>query len=234
MIDIIPSEKRHFGDHGWLQARWHFSFSDYHDPKNMNWGPLRVFNDDVVQPGGGFPMHPHRDMEIITYVIEGELKHKDHMGHVGRIGPGDVQVMSAGKGVMHSESNPSKVNATRLLQMWVMPREGGAQPKYADRKYDRSDRLNRLFLIVSSGDVPGTLTIGQDARFYVSALEKTQEVTTTLSTGRLGYLFVITGEVTLNAQALHDGDQARVVNETELKITATRDSELIFIDLPPA
>jgi len=233
MFKIIQSDKRHLGDHGWLQARWHFSFSDYHDPDNMNFGALRVFNDDVVQGGGGFPMHPHRDMEIVTYVIEGELEHRDHMGHVGKIGPGGVQVMTAGKGVVHSEANPSKTVATRLLQMWVMPAARGTQPRYEDRAFTTKDRLNRLFPIVSSGDLPGSLTIGQDARFYVSRLEAGKTLEHSLSPGRLGYFFVITGSVSLNGQAVNAGDQARISDEVNLKIVASTDAELILIDLPP-
>jgi redox-sensitive bicupin YhaK (pirin superfamily) len=125
MIKVIPSEDRHRVDAGWLDARWHFSFSDYNDPDNVNWGPLRVFNDDVVHPGGGFGMHPHKDMEIITYVLEGELEHRDTLGHREVVRPGEVQVMSAGKGITHAERNPSRENPVHLLQIWIIPRNRG-------------------------------------------------------------------------------------------------------------
>ncbi len=173
MISVIPSADRYSADHGWLQTRWHFSFSDYHDPKNMNWSALRVFNDDVVQPGGGFDFHPHRDMEIISYIVDGELEHSDRLGnrHVNR--PGEVQVMSAGRGIVHAERNPSAAAAMRLLQLWVLPRHRGLEPRSAQKPFTRDQRLNRLFPVVSPVDAPidGALTIDQDATVYVSTLE---------------------------------------------------------------
>src|SRR3954466_3094761 len=149
-VKVIRSGERHFGDHGWLQTYWHFSFSDYYDPDNLGFGPLRVFNDDVVQPGGGFPMHPHRDMEIITYVTDGQLEHRDHLGNRGVIHPGEVQVMSAGKGIMHSEFNHSKEKAVHLLQLWVMPRTRGSKPRWEQKPFTPAERQGKLLAVVSS------------------------------------------------------------------------------------
>ena len=176
MIKVIPSEQRFRLDAGWLDARWHFSFGEYHDPANTNWGALRVFNDDVVKPGGGFPMHPHRDMEIITYVLDGELEHRDHLGHRGVIGAGDVQVMSAGKGIMHAEANPSNEHDTHLLQIWILPRTNGNKPRYEQCTLGTESRRGQLLPVVSGGDVEGTLHIDQDATIYVSSLSVGERV----------------------------------------------------------
>lgn len=232
MINIIPSEKRYHADMGWLDTRWHFSFSDYVDPENVNWGPLRVFNDDIVHGGGGFGMHPHRDMEIITYMIDGELKHADSMGHMDTLKTGEVQVMSAGKGIMHSEVNNSRTDSLRLVQIWIEPRTRGAKPRWAQTPFTREQRTNTLFPVVSSGNVSGTLAIDQDATIYVSSLAAGKEVIHRSAPKRHAYLFVIAGEAELNGQPLHAGDQARVLDEPELKISAKSDAELILLDLP--
>src|SRR5687767_4021481 len=170
MINVIPSDQRFRLDAGWLDARWHFSFGEYHDPDNTNFGALRVFNDDVVKPGGGFPMHPHRDMEIITYVLDGALEHRDHLGNRGVIGAGDVQVMSAGTGIMHAEANPSADRDTHLLQIWIHPRHTKKAPRYAQRTLGTGPRRGKLLPIVFGGDVEDTLHIDQDATIYVSSL----------------------------------------------------------------
>jgi quercetin 2,3-dioxygenase len=232
MINIIRSSERHHGDHGWLSTYWHFSFSDYHDPDNMNWGALRVFNDDVIQPAGGFGAHPHRDMEIVTYVLEGALEHQDNLGNKGVIHPGEVQVMSAGKGIVHAEYNHSKERPVHLLQLWIMPRHRGNTPRWEQKQFAPGDRRGRLLPVVSSGDLPGTLTIDQAAMIYVSQLPADQQVTATLAPGQLGYLFVISGEVEVNGRALRDGDQARISEEKALTIRASKDAELIYLDLP--
>ncbi len=148
MIRITPSSERHFGDHGWLQANWHFSFGDYHDADNMNWSALRVFNDDIVQPGGGFPMHPHRDMEIVTYVVDGQLEHRDHLGNRGIVHPGEVQVMSAGKGITHAEYNASKHEPAKLMQLWIMPRNKGNQPRWEQKQFTPEQRQGKLLPVV--------------------------------------------------------------------------------------
>lgn len=232
MINIIPSEQRHKADFGWLQTRWHFSFGDYYDPKNMNFSKLRVFNDDIVQGGGGFGMHPHRDMEIITYMIDGELRHSDSLGHSDTLKAGEVQVMSAGKGIMHSEVNNSSTDPLRLVQIWIEPRTLRAEPRWEQRPFDRAERINRLFPVVSSGNVPGTLAIDQDATIYVSSLQNGKTLTHEPGDSRSVYLFVISGQLTVNGQTLADGDQARIEQEAKLEIRAERDSELILIDLP--
>ena len=231
MITIVPNSQRHFGDAGWLKTFWHFSFGDYHDPKNMNWGALRVFNDDVIEGGGGFGMHPHRDMEIITYVVDGQLEHQDHLGNRGIVHPGEVQVMSAGRGIMHAEYNASKDTPVHLMQLWVLPRKKGNQPRWEQKQFSPAERKGRLLPVVSSGDKPGTLAIDQDAVIYVASLEAGQAVTHE-NRGTHAYLFVIDGEVTVNGKALGKGDQARVADESRLEIRAEKNAEVILLDLP--
>jgi redox-sensitive bicupin YhaK (pirin superfamily) len=234
MIYIIPSEQRHHADHGWLDTRWHFSFADYYDEANMNWGPLRVFNDDIVQGGGGFDFHPHKDMEIVSYIVDGALEHRDRLGnrHVNRAG--EVQVMSAGKGIVHAESNPAAAEPMRLIQLWIIPRHKNLEPRWEQRPYTKADRQNRLFPVVSPVDakVEGSLTIDQDASIYVSSLDAGKTVTHSAKPGRHAYFFVIDGEVELNGQKLTSGDQARIADETSLTIKADKDSELMLLDLP--
>lgn len=232
MITVIPSEQRFHADFGWLDTRWHFSFGDYHDPNNMNWSRLRVFNDDIVHAGGGFGMHPHRDMEIITYMISGELRHADSLGHTDVLRAGEVQVMSAGKGIMHSEANNSKTDPLRLVQIWIEPRTRGAKPRWEQRPFTRQQQLDRLLPVVSSGSIPDTLAIDQDAAIYVSTLSAGRELTHESPPGRHAYLFVIEGELTLNGQTLRSGDQARIRDERVLKVAANADSQLLLIDLP--
>jgi redox-sensitive bicupin YhaK (pirin superfamily) len=235
MLNIIPSDQRHQEDFGWLQTRWHFSFGDYYDPKNMNFGPLRVFNDDVVQPGKGFDMHPHRDMEIVTYVLDGQLEHKDSAGNRGVVHPGEIQVMTAGKGILHSEYNPSNDQPVRLQQRWIMPRHKSATPHWGQTQFSARERLNRLLPVVvpSSGDEKnGAMTIDQDATIYVSKLEAGSAVMHIIAGGRRAYLFIASGSVTVNGQAMAGGDQARVESEHELKIRAEQDAEILMLDLP--
>ena len=235
---VVRSEDRHHADHGWLDTRWHFSFADYYDPANMNFGPLRVFNDDVVKGGGGFDMHPHRDMEIVTYVISGRLEHRDHLGNRGVVHPGEVQVMSAGKGIMHAEFNASQTEPVRLLQLWVLPRHRNNKPRWEQRQFTPEQRSGRLLPVVSSADGTGddTLKIDQDATIYVSSLNAGQSVEhRSPAPGRKAYLFVIDGAVTLDGETkLSAGDQARVElgDETTLSIRADKDAELILLDLP--
>jgi redox-sensitive bicupin YhaK (pirin superfamily) len=231
MISIIPSDQRHHADAGWLSTYWHFSFSDYYDPRNMNWSALRVFNDDIVQPDNGFPMHPHKDMEIITYVIDGQLEHQDHLGNRGVVHPGEVQVMSAGKGIYHAEYNPSKNTPVRLLQLWVLPKHQGNTPRWEQKQFSREERSGKLLPVVSSGDLPGTLTIDQDAAIYVSSL-KAGEAVDYQPRGTHAYLFVISGAATVNDKPLAKGDQARIAGEKDLRIAASDDAEMILLDLP--
>jgi hypothetical protein len=232
MINVIPSDQRYFADHGWLQTRWHFSFSDYYDPENMNWGALRVFNDDVLKGGGGFDLHPHKDMEIVTVVLDGALEHRDSLGNRGVIRPGEVQVMSAGTGIRHAEFNHSKTDPLHLLQLWILPRNKGNTPRWEQETFKPEQRRGRLLPVVSSGDVPGTLAIDQNATIYVSTLSEGQEVRHETELTRKVYLFLIAGAVTVNGRALSQGDQARIDRERKLEIVARADSELILLDLP--
>ena len=233
MINIIKSEDRHAADFGWLKTRWHFSFGDYRDPANVQWSKLRVFNDDVVQGGGGFDLHAHRDMEIVTYVLDGELAHQDSAGNRGVVRPGEVQVMSAGKGIFHAEHNASEIRPVRLLQLWIQPRTTGGAPRWEQRQFSKDDRAGKLLPVVSGGDVSDTLTIDQDATIYVSSLRAGEAVTHAVQNGRRhAYLFLTQGEVIVNGREMTAGDQARIADEVTLDIAATSDSELILLDLP--
>lgn len=231
MIKVVRSEERYHADMGWLSTYWHFSFDTYYDPANTNWGALRVFNDDVVRPGQGFGMHPHRDMEIVTYVLEGELEHRDNQGNTGVIRPGEVQVMSAGAGIVHSEYNHSKDRPVHLLQLWILPRTKGLKPRWEQRPFRSADRSGVLLPVVSAGGIPGTLAIDQEATIYISALRSGQEVVHG-NRGRKAYLFVIGGSLTVNGTLLGPGDQARIADEPELTLKAVEDVELILLDLP--
>jgi redox-sensitive bicupin YhaK (pirin superfamily) len=232
MVNVIPSNARHHADHGWLSTYWHFSFSDYYDPENMNWGALRVFNDDVIKGAGGFGDHPHRDMEIITYVLEGELEHQDNLGNKGVIRPGEVQVMSAGKGIVHAEYNHSQTASVHLLQLWVMPRNRGQKPRWEQRQYSPKQREGKLLAVVSSGNVPDTLHIDQDAVIYIGTLKAGQEMQQSIARNRKGYLFAISGALSVNDKKLAAGDQARIEDEENLRLKADQPSELIYLDLP--
>ena len=228
-FSIQRSGDRACFDHGWLQTCHSFSFADYYDPKNINWGALRVLNDDVVQPGEGFPTHPHRDMEIITYVLEGKLEHRDSTGSHGVVGPGGTQFMSAGTGIRHSEYNGSKSEPLHLLQMWVVPGKLGTAPSYGQVEFSDADRLNTLLAIASGRrDVSAPVRLTQDAAFYVTRLESGKHVRHVFEPNRLGFLFVAEGtagieardysDMVVNTEALQTGDAARMGNITHLKI----------------
>jgi redox-sensitive bicupin YhaK (pirin superfamily) len=232
MIKIIPSDQRHTADFGWLETHWHFSFGDYYDAENLNWGVLRVFNDDIMKPGGGFDFHPHQDMEIITIVLTGELEHRDNLGNRGVVKPGEVQVMSAGKGIYHSEQNPSMRDPLRLLQLWILPRTKGGAPRWEQKHFRRGDRVGKMMPVVSGGDLPDTLRINQDAQIYLSALPGGFRATHTIRAGRKAYVFVIEGSLKLNGENLSEGDQARIAEETGLEFAAAEAAEVIMLDLP--
>jgi redox-sensitive bicupin YhaK (pirin superfamily) len=232
MIRIIRSAKRYHFNTDWLSSYWHFSFDHYHDPNNMNFGPLRVFNDDRIQPNSGFPMHGHREMEIVTYVLDGELEHKDSTGGTGRIGPGDVQRMSAGTGIQHSEYNPSSASAVHLLQLWITPSKRGLAPSYEQRRFDDKARRGRLLPVASGRDGVDAMHLHQDATIFVSSLDPRQSVGYSMDPDRRAYLFVIDGEIELSGSRLAAGDQGRIENEAELEIAAALPTELIFLDLP--
>jgi len=242
MIQIIRSQDRYHFETDWLSTYWHFSFDHYYDPANVQFGPLRVFNDDVIRPGGGFPLHGHKEMEIVTYVIEGELEHRDSMGNIGRIGPGEVQRMSAGTGVRHSEYNASQEKPLRLVQLWVLPAVKGLAPSWEQKKFTREERAGKLLPVAvpaESGNTNGAVKIHQDATIYASVLRTGDSVTHELGGGRRAYLFVVNGEVELNGQVLSRGperlgagDQARIVDESKLVLTGKSDAELLLLDLP--
>jgi hypothetical protein len=232
MMQIIRSDERYHVEYDWLSTYWHFSFDHYYDPENVNFGPLRVFNDDVIQPARGFPMHSHREMETLTYVLEGRLEHRDSLGHRGIIGPGEVQRMSAGTGIRHSEYNASDTEPVHLLQLWIEPAEKGLSPSWEQKQFTRAEREGKLLPVAAGRPGNGALKIHQDATLYVSALKAGQQVAHELDAGRRAYLFVIEGKVMLNERPLAAGDQARVTEETHLDLKANEASELLLIDLP--
>lgn len=227
-----PAEERGHADHGWLKSNFSFSFADYFDENFMGFGPLRVINDDVVAAGKGFGMHPHRDMEIITYVLSGALEHKGSMGTGSIIKPGDVQHMSAGTGVFHSEFNPSENEAVHLLQIWIIPNKRSVQPRYAQKHYAREEKLNKLRLIASSDGEDGSIDIYQDAKVFASVLESGKSVKYELPKERHAWLQVATGSVKLNDLELMAGDGVAVAEEDLLTITGTGDGgEIILFDV---
>jgi len=233
MITLRRSQERGYADHGWLKSFHSFSFADYHDPAHMGFGPLRVINEDRVAPGTGFGTHGHRDMEIISYVLDGELAHRDSMGNGSVIRPGDVQRMSAGSGVRHSEFNHAQDRTTHFLQIWIEPNVTGIAPSYEEKRFSEADKQGRLRLVASPDGADGSVRIHQDARMYVSRLAPGQSLSAELAAGRLGYLHLISGAVTVNGERLAGGDAAKVRDETQLQISAGADSELLLFDLPP-
>jgi len=234
MIKIIKASEHYKSEMDWLTSYHHFSFADYYNPEKMNYGPLRVFNDDTVQPGTGFDFHRHQDMEIITYLIEGELEHKDNQGNRGVIYPGEVQRMTAGSGILHSEFNHSREKPLRLLQMWVFANKRGLKPSWEQKKFTKEERTDRLVPVVTSESVrdENALHIHQDATFYLSTLTGGGRVSHKLSAGRKAYLFVIDGAIRLNDNLMQTQDAALVENESSLAVKAEKPTELILIDLP--
>ncbi len=233
MLDITRSGDRFHFETDWLSAYWHFSFDHYYDPKNLSFGPLRVFNNDTIQPGRGFPMHPHRDMEILTYVIRGELEHKDNTGGHGRIHAGEVQRMSAGSGIVHSEFNASQTDTCELVQIWITPAAQGVEPSYGQRRFTLEDRAGKLLSVADGNSNGDTMRIGQDATLYVSSLRPEDDIHHALASGRRAYLFVIDGKPALNGELLERGDSVKISGEGELRFEAVDGaSELLLIDLP--
>ncbi|MGH9502424.1 MAG: pirin family protein [Terriglobales bacterium] len=231
MINIRRSEERGGGNFGWLSTHHTFSFDQYHDPRFMGFRSLRVLNEDWVQAGNGFPMHPHRDMEIITYLLEGALEHKDSMGNGSIIRPGDGLRMSAGTGVRHSEANASNTEAAHLLQIWILPDRRGHEPGYEQRVFPEDEKRGKLRLIASPDGKDGSVTIHQDAKLYVSLLQPGQEVKHELSQERYAWLQVARGAVELNGQSLKQGDGAAVSDEQRLLIKGREDAEVLLFDL---
>jgi redox-sensitive bicupin YhaK (pirin superfamily) len=227
MIKIRHSNERGHFNHGWLDTYHTFSFADYYDPSNMGYRDLRVINDDRVAGGNGFGTHPHRDMEIITYVMEGTLEHKDSMGNGSLIKPGDVQRMSAGTGIMHSERNASKDEAVHLLQIWILPERQGIKPGYEQTQFSVEDRTGNLKLVASPTGRDGAVMIHQDVELYATLLDG-QTVTHEFKPGRYGWLQVARGEVELNGQKLKAGDGAAIESEKLVTITGQGAEALLF------
>jgi redox-sensitive bicupin YhaK (pirin superfamily) len=231
MITIRKAADRGHFDHGWLDT-WHtFSFADYFDPDWMEFRALRVINDDRVQPGQGFGMHPHRDMEILTVVLEGALEHKDSMGNTSQIRAGEVQRMTAGTGVLHSEYNPSKKDPVHLYQIWIQPEKRGLKPGYEQKLFPESERRGRLRLVASRDGRDGSLTIHQDTEVRVGLLANGDKVTHGIPTGRHAWVQIARGAVTLNGKKLSEGDGAAASGESMLEIVATEPAEIILFDL---
>ncbi len=231
MIEIRRSDERGHFDHGWLDSYHTFSFADYYDPRFMGFRQLRVINEDRVQPGKGFGTHPHRDMEIVTYVLEGALAHKDSMGNGSPIHPGEVQRMSAGTGVTHSEFNHSRDSLVHLLQIWILPEKEGLPPSYEQRAFSVSERENRLRLVAARDGRDGAVTIHQDAKLYAALLEPKVRIDHTLRRGRHGWLQVARGTVNLNDKRLAAGDGAAISDEAAIRIEAVDPSEVLLFDL---
>jgi redox-sensitive bicupin YhaK (pirin superfamily) len=232
MLTVRKAEERGHANHGWLDT-WHtFSFADYQDPREMGFGPLRVINDDKVQPGQGFGTHGHRDMEIITYVLEGALEHKDSMGNGSIIRPGNVQRMSAGTGVRHSEFNPSRDKGVHLLQIWIEPKITGVKPGYEEKQFGPAEKKGQLRLIASPDGREGSVTIYQDAYVYASMLEDKDAVTHRLAPGRRAYVHVARGAVKINGTPLKGGDGVRIENESSIELKDAREAEVLLFDLP--
>jgi redox-sensitive bicupin YhaK (pirin superfamily) len=233
MISIRHAAERGTANFGWLDSRHTFSFGDYYDPKQMGFGPLRVINEDRVSPGQGFGTHGHRDMEIISYVLEGALEHKDSIGTGSVIRPGDVQIMSAGTGIRHSEFNHSKTEPVHFLQIWVVPDRDGIAPRYEQKTFPDADKRGRLRLVGSSDGRDGSVVIHQDVKLFAAILKTGEQVTQVLPTHRKGWLQVARGAVVMNGHDLHAGDGAAVEGEPAITVTANTDgTEILVFDLP--
>jgi redox-sensitive bicupin YhaK (pirin superfamily) len=232
MLQIRKSEERGVANHGWLNSRHSFSFGHYHDPKHVGFGPLLVINEDQVAPAQGFGTHGHRDMEIISYVLSGALEHKDSMGTGSVLHYGDVQRMSAGTGVRHSEFNHSSGEPVHFLQIWIQPGEQGIQPSYEEKHFTPESKLGQLRLIASSDGRDGSVLVHQDAAIYATIMTAGDSLKHELAPGRLGYVHVIRGEVTVNGTALNGGDALKLTGETLVTLEQAKAAEVLLFDLP--
>lgn len=238
MIALRKSCERGYADHGWLKSFHSFSFADYHDPKHMGFGNLRVINEDRIAPGTGFGTHGHRDMEIISYVLEGELAHKDSMGNGnpgaangGVIRPGDVQRMSAGHGVRHSEFNHAPRDTTHFLQIWILPDRLGIEPGYEQKHFDAAEKRGRLRLVASPDGADGSVTLHADARMYAGLFDGAESVELPLDPARRSYVHLVRGEMSVNGQRLRGGDALALAEEARLQLADGKDAEVIVFDL---
>ena len=232
MITLRKSAERGHAHHGWLDSYHSFSFAGYHDPQHMGFGPLRVINEDRIDPGAGFGTHGHRDMEIISYVLEGELAHKDNMGNGSVIRPGDVQRLSAGRGVMHSEFNHAPADTTHFLQIWIEPNQFGIAPGYEEKRFEEADKRGRLRLVASPDGDAGSVKIHQDAKLYAGLFDQGERAELALAAGRQAYVHVARGAITLNGQDLGTGDAAKLTGEPALTLTEGNGAEVLVFDLP--
>ena len=230
MLEIRRSAERGHADHGWLKSFHTFSFADYYDPEWVAYGPLRVINDDRVLPGQGFGKHGHRDMEIVTYILDGELEHKDSMGNGRIIKPGEVQYMAAGTGVQHSEFNPSKDEAVHLLQIWIQPDKKGVTPRYGEKSFQNATE-GKLHLVTSKTGRDGSLAIHQDADLWLAKLAAGNRVSHRVASGRNAWLHVAEGEVSLNGEKLSGGDAVAIDEQGTVELTATKPSQVLLFDL---
>jgi len=231
MLTIRKAQDRGHADHGWLQSFHSFSFAGYYDPAHMGFGNLRVINEDRIAPGTGFGTHGHRDMEIISYVLSGELAHKDSMGNVKGIPPGDVQRMSAGSGVMHSEFNHATGQTTHFLQIWIEPNVRGIAPSYEQKSFPESDKRGALRLVASADGADGSVMIHADAALYAGLFDGAEAATRSLDPARKTYVHLVRGALTVNGQALSGGDALLVEKETTLSLSGGRDAEVLVFDL---
>jgi redox-sensitive bicupin YhaK (pirin superfamily) len=232
MTEIRRSNERGYADHGWLKSFHTFSFADYFDPEHVQVGPLRVINEDRVAAGQGFGTHGHRDMEIISYVLDGELAHKDSMGNGSTIRPGDVQRMSAGSGVRHSEFNPSSTNPVHFLQIWIQPNAQGIEPSYEEKRFSVQEKRGRLRIIASADQADGSVLIHQDARVYAGLFDGEETATLSIAPGRTLYVHVARGTVTANGTALNAGDAVTLTDTEKLELNRGQQAEVLVFDLP--
>jgi len=231
MIAVRKSAERGRANHGWLDSRHTFSFADYYDPQHMGFRALRVINEDRVHPAQGFGTHAHRDMEIISYVLEGQLAHRDSMGTGSVIRPGDVQRMSAGTGVRHSEMNPSPTESVHFFQIWLLPERQGIEPSYQQKTFEDADKRGRFRLVAARDGRDGAITVHQDVDLYAALFDSGDRASVTLRPGRHAWIQVARGEITVNGQVLDAGDGAAVSDETTLTVSASAPSEVLLFDL---
>ena len=231
MLILRKSQDRGYADHGWLTSYHSFSFADYHDPAHMGWGNLRVINEDRIAPGGGFGMHGHRDMEIISYVLSGSLAHQDNMGNGTAIPPGDVQRMSAGRGVMHSEFNHAENETTHFLQIWITPSENGILPGYAQKTFDAAEKRGCLRLVASPDGAENSVTLHADASLYAGLLDADESITLPLNPARKAYVHLVRGTLKVNQHSLRQGDAALLADESAVFLSDANDAEVLVLDL---
>jgi len=232
MITLRHANERGHADHGWLDSHHSFSFADYYDPAHMGFGPLRVINEDRIQPGTGFGTHGHRDMEIISYVLEGALGHRDSMGNGSSIVPGDVQRMSAGRGVQHSEMNHDRTGVTHFLQIWIEPSVRGIAPGYEQKHFDAASKRGRLLLVASPDGAEGSVTIRQDARVYAGLLDGAERAALPIAPGRRAYLHLVRGRLKANGTPLAAGDALKMTGVAEAALEQGEGAEVLLFDLP--